>query len=1479
MSIQFNLEDFFDYYVSEIDPSNNYKDVYPQEFIEYESKDITNFDPFYTSIPLKKEFSDLRTSQNFIADKFNNLRFKHQEFMSRFINPKTPYNRMLVFHTVGTGKCVHPSTEIKTSYGIFSIESIWEKYNSNEIIDAENGHWYTPSKPLYIYSFNTVNSQIELKLVLKLFRQKVKTNLKIYTTETGKEICCTFAHKLYDIENKIYTNKIDVGTKVAFFESLFDVSEEIIFNVETVNYNGWVYDFEVDCNHSYIANGFVTHNTCVAISVAETALKVDPSVSNLIILVPSPALKKNPYKNLFGESSCVGNKYEVSRFDEAKRLLSDKEWESKVKREINRTYTIQTYNEFAKKLAVLTDDEIVQKYTNSYIFIDEAHNLHATTKNNSEFFQKGKVRKYSGTKVSKYYEIHRLSQLVPNLKLLLLTGTPMLDSHTDMVWLLNLLNGPDKQITFESWATMWADSIFKNKESLFNYTHGKISYFKQANTNIVLYNAGDYLTSGDKSYLIKTTNIKMSDFQKANYLKAWEIDKIEEKEKEKKSPEDEEDIDLEKELEMLLGTEAADEEKASVSYKRSTAASNFIFPDQSYGLDGEMKFVKKFNPRGDEKREETKEEREKRKKEKKEKKERKAEEKKEADESKDGDEKEERYSQSQVANASITNDFYIKLTEGAIKDDNSLDREKVLKNIGKYGAKFEYVIRQILDARDKGEKIFIYTHVVNGGGAILLGALLKLFDYEWLYVTKDAQRAAKAAGPKPRFLVLTSETASGDQINDILRKGNIVNSKDNIHGEYVQVIIGTEVISEGVDLKGIRKVFIFNPWWNSPKLDQAIGRAVRADSHLDLPPMERNVTVYRLIAEPENPQDSIDRYVYSTTEDKDKYIKQIERILKEISVDCVINRERNKVIKGEENSRECDYQKCDWKCYGVPDILQDYEENRWGTIEDTYNLYYGEVEIEKIKESIQNLFLKFPSLTFAEIKQSLGSNVSNIVIARTLSEMIFKNDIIYNKLGFRNFLREENNLYFLVDDPAGTNLYTQAYYALNPVPNKKDEYINVLIETAKENLPSIIDSLNKTSSDLEKTKNKIEMLPDYVKSLILDEVQKVPAAEKSALAKTITTLYVKTVIREELISEFQELFNKYGFYGVVPIEQSDKDRPDLKIAKKILVAETLGGKEDIRKAKPEEEAGTKCGTGNFAKSYLPFLVFILTKKAIENNQQTPFSIDPSIKVNIKPLPLDKNIIEHIGKLDQTKSSIYQYLIKEKLIDIINGLETEEQILFFKKFKIIFDKAAEKLTRTAKANFQAKAKKSLSEKLDKNELEFILENIEWTSLRDLINEYYTNKEIISDFSQKLNKYSLEVVNKVLSYAYFAKPLLEDQYMLDEYKKIIEDSKTKPIVQEDLEFLLDYLTYDQLEEVYADWVGEEKYVDYVNEDKIKTELNSLLESFRTIDGSTFADEMRYLFGKNNSTKKDITADDICGILSKWFKEIKLLKFSKK
>jgi SNF2 family DNA or RNA helicase len=53
--------------------------------------------------------------------------------------------------------------------------------------------------------------------------------------------------------------------------------------------------------------------------------------------------------------------------------------------------------------------------------------------------------------------------------------------------------------------------------------------------------------------------------------------------------------------------------------------------------------------------------------------------------------------------------------------------------------------------------------------------------------------------------------------------------------------------SEGLDLKGTRRVIILEPHWNDERIKQVIGRAARYKSHVLLPPNQQNVTVYRLI--------------------------------------------------------------------------------------------------------------------------------------------------------------------------------------------------------------------------------------------------------------------------------------------------------------------------------------------------------------------------------------------------------------------------------------------------------------------------------------------------------------------------------------------------------------------------------------------------------------------------------------------------------
>ena len=52
---------------------------------------------------------------------------------------------------------------------------------------------------------------------------------------------------------------------------------------------------------------------------------------------------------------------------------------------------------------------------------------------------------------------------------------------------------------------------------------------------------------------------------------------------------------------------------------------------------------------------------------------------------------------------------------------------------------------------------------------------------------------------------------------------------------------------EGIDLKGVSNIFILDPVWNYSKLQQIIGRGVRYNSHIHLPPKQRHVDIYKLV--------------------------------------------------------------------------------------------------------------------------------------------------------------------------------------------------------------------------------------------------------------------------------------------------------------------------------------------------------------------------------------------------------------------------------------------------------------------------------------------------------------------------------------------------------------------------------------------------------------------------------------------------------
>jgi SNF2 family DNA or RNA helicase len=107
----------------------------------------------------------------------------------------------------------------------------------------------------------------------------------------------------------------------------------------------------------------------------------------------------------------------------------------------------------------------------------------------------------------------------------------------------------------------------------------------------------------------------------------------------------------------------------------------------------------------------------------------------------------------------------------------------------------------------------------------------------------------KSAGVKTIIELLENENIgyyliSGDVS---MTKRNTIVQKFNSNNEYKLLII-TKAGGEGLDLKEVRNVIIFEQGWNISKEDQVVGRAIRYKSHLNLPVKDQNVKIWYILA-------------------------------------------------------------------------------------------------------------------------------------------------------------------------------------------------------------------------------------------------------------------------------------------------------------------------------------------------------------------------------------------------------------------------------------------------------------------------------------------------------------------------------------------------------------------------------------------------------------------------------------------------------
>lgn len=88
-----------------------------------------------------------------------------------------------------------------------------------------------------------------------------------------------------------------------------------------------------------------------------------------------------------------------------------------------------------------------------------------------------------------------------------------------------------------------------------------------------------------------------------------------------------------------------------------------------------------------------------------------------------------------------------------------------------------------------------------------------------------------------RYAIITGDI-SIDQRDLII---NAFNSPENKHGKIISLLLISRAGAEGLDLKNARHIHIMEPFWNSARIEQVIARVIRFRSHSELPKEERNV--------------------------------------------------------------------------------------------------------------------------------------------------------------------------------------------------------------------------------------------------------------------------------------------------------------------------------------------------------------------------------------------------------------------------------------------------------------------------------------------------------------------------------------------------------------------------------------------------------------------------------------------------------------
>ena len=582
-----------------------------------------------------------------------------------------------------------------------------------------------------------------------------------------------------------------------------------------------------------------TGKTCTAVSVAENFKDIVHLKNKKITILSSENIKQEFRKTIKSTDTvfkCTGNTYSknINKLD-----LTTEQYNSKLNEQVDTFYNFMTYhsfgNELLKKFKGMKNvnydkcvNYVKEKYSDTVLIVDEAHNLRSKTGFNSKkknvleiWFKLYLKNRYESTNDDKRYhsieDIHEddyieqddgdddgdddddddddkldrnkvsrdaidiIVEHSSNLRLLFLTATPMFDNPIEIVWIINKLI----KVNEENIEELVEGEIFDNDTFMFKNNESKIKFIETIKGKI------SYLRSGDPSQF--PLRIESSDFLTMSYLS-------------------------EKHKEIIKSRESNKDSIFSTILLHNVSWYSNLKKHKYSGLELHFDISLKKQP----------------------------------------------------------TIFEFK------------KKTRALDDIQLFAPKIKTITESIENMKDG--IAFVFSKFIWSGIIPIALALENLgySQYKENASSKKYLLKNRTITRTNNYYAIISSTPniSFEKQKNIIQA---VRSEANKLGKIIRVILVSSSGGEGIDLKNIRQVHILEPHFNFSLLEQVIGRAIRTDSHKSLPDTHRNCTIFyhatKFIGLDDN-FDGVEIDIYKRAIAKKKGIQVIRKLLQEYSVTC-----------------------------------------------------------------------------------------------------------------------------------------------------------------------------------------------------------------------------------------------------------------------------------------------------------------------------------------------------------------------------------------------------------------------------------------------------------------------------------------------------------------------------------------------------------------------------------------------------------------